>query len=448
MVFYINTKRKVAETKDINAGITNAIILKFVKDKVEAKEKIQAKESEKEFSTKQWNVNSGIPPGEPYNTIIYENKNPNTKVVFMSTWDIKCGIATYTSYLLNNINKLYNDEIAGVFPINNKNDMYKIESDIVHIQHEFGIMPQKIEIDSKVIITFHAVHKTSKSLLKQLENNLNIIGYIAHSKSVEKILRIHTKKDVYLIPHGSEIITLDKQYTTKSSIREALNFDKLGITNEDKCAFAFGFQSGDKNFNRIIDACKNTNVKLIISGAKHECKYANKLNNYNKKNVIILNKFLSDTEINMFSSACDLLIFDYASKKHYSCSGAMHRVVGSGNPVICSRINHFNDIIENKHCLKFYDQKELELKIKKALENSVEFSEKSLKYANETSWENVAKQHLDVYLKCINTKNDVIKINTINTNNELIGNKIINNKIIYNKTIEDNKKLDVTNKET
>lgn len=402
MAFYINTKRKVATPKSINAGITNAINLKFVKDRVESKEKIQAKEiseTQKISSAKLWNVNCGLPQPGPYITINYKNNKPETKITFMSTWGVKCGIATYTSYLLNNINKLHGDEIVDVFPLNDKDNVYKIDNDIVHIQHEFGIIPKRIETDSKVIITFHAIPKSSKYIIKQLESTFNVVGYIAHSKVIEKTLNLYTKKDVHLIPHGSEIITLDKQYSTKASIRKELNFDKLGISENDKCAFAFGFQSADKNFNRVIEACRNTNIKLIISGAKHENEYINKLVSNDKKKVIFLNKFLNDTEINMYSSACDLLIFDYMPQKHYSCSGAMHRIIGSGNPVICSRINHFNDIIENEYCLKFDGQKELELKIKKSLEKSSEFSEKSLKYANETSWENVAKQHLSVYEK-------------------------------------------------
>jgi len=402
MSYFINTKQKVAKDKEIDISIKNAIYLKLGETNVQSL---------------------------PYSSVVYDNDNPNIKIVYLSTWNIKCGIATYTSYLLNNINKLCSEEIAGVFPIVNKDNMYKIERDIVHIQHEFGIMPKRIETNSKVIITFHAVHKNPKYVMKQIENNVNVVGYIAHSKVVKDVLSANTKKDVYLISHGSEIIKLDKQYNTKASIRKALNLDKLGITDEDKCAFAFGFQSGDKNFNSIIEACKNTNIKLIISGAKHECEYTNKLISYNKKNVIFLNKFLDDTEINMFSSACDLLIFDYVSQKHYSCSGAMHRVIGSGNPVICSRINHFNDIIENKECLKFNGQKELELKIKKALENFEEYSKKSLEYSNKTSWENVAKQHLDVYLKCMNAKDDVIESddieNTETTNNINKANKEI-----------------------
>ncbi len=432
MVYYINTERKVAKNKDVGVDINNAINFKFVKNKVEDKKEIQTKESlNKQFSKKLWNINTGIPPEEPYNTITYKNKNLNTKIVFISTWDIKCGIATYTSYLLKNI-KVYNNEIADVFPVNDRNNLYKIENDIVHIQHEFGMIPQKIETDSKVLITFHTIYKNQSFIMKQYENALNVVGYIAHSKAIKDILMKSTEKDVHLIPHGSEIM----EHYEKSLIRKELSFDKLGIKDDDKCAFVFGFQSGNKDFIRIIEACKNTNVKLIISGAKHECGYTNDLLfKITKKDVVILNRYLTDEEVNKFSSACDLLIFDCKSERHYSCSGAMHRVIGSGNPVICSRVNHYNDIIEHEDCLKFEGQKELELKIKKALEKNEEYSKKSLKYANRTSWGNVAKQHLKVYKRYIDMDIDKKVDDKEITDNGTVVKEIVDKETVVKETI-------------
>ncbi len=99
-------------------------------------------------------------------------------------------------------------------------------------------------------------------------------------------------------------------------------------------------------------------------------------------------------------------------QNHFSASSAMHRIVGAGRPVICSRINHFSDIeeVENNNmlydglsgdCLKFDSQEELEEKIKYALENREEFGGKSLDYARRTSREEMAKKHMHVYGKYI-----------------------------------------------
>ncbi len=392
----------------LQTTIKNAIFLKIPNKPVEVdvKKHDEAKEISDKMKFTAWNIGTGITAGKPSNVINYESKNLDAKVTLMSTFGIKCGIATYTSYLLENINKYLEkenlNEPVDIFPMNDKKFIYKIKNDIIHLQHEYGIIPKGMFIEGKVIITFHSVFTHPKVMLKQFENDLDVVCYIAHSKAAAKVLRENTNKQIYIIPHGSKVI--DFNHEPKSLIRKELNFDKLGINDWDKCVFIFGFQSADKNFTRILNACKNTNMKVIISGAKHECEYEN-ASLKSGGNVILLNKFLDEKEVDMYSSACDLLIFDYISQKHYSVSGAMHRVVGAGTPVICSRINHFIDIVENEQCLKFYDQEELELKIKEALEKNEEYSKKALEFANSTSWEVSAKMHLDIYRKYMNNEN-------------------------------------------
>ena len=102
----------------------------------------------------------------------------------------------------------------------------------------------------------------------------------------------------------------------------------------------------------------------------------------------------------MYALASDFLLFDYAGKDHYSVSGAMHRIIGSGRPVICSDIRHFNDIENEKSCLKFKDHKGLERCIRLVLENPSErerLEMEARRYAEKTSWEKVAQKHIAIY---------------------------------------------------
>jgi glycosyltransferase involved in cell wall biosynthesis len=320
-------------------------------------------------------------------------------VMFVSTWGIKCGIATYTEHLLNSINKVR--YVAGIFPINNRELPYTVDAGaggVVHIQHEFGIMPAKFNSGSKVIVTFHTVPKNIKKTLEHFEGKFNIIGYIVHFEMGRSILSNNTKKEVWIIPHGSKIIPCASAANMKQCAREWLNFDKLGIKDGEDCAFMFGFQSGNKNFNQVIDACNSVGIKLIISGGTHQSGFTNIHGNYNN-NVIFLNKYLNDIETDLFALSSDILLFDYLSQDHYSCSGAMHRVIGAGRPIICSRTDHFTDVVENEHCLKFKDRAELESKIREGLDRRDELGENALQYAISTSWDNVARQHLEIYKK-------------------------------------------------
>ncbi len=317
-------------------------------------------------------------------------------VMLVSTWGIRCGIATYTAHLLNAINKV--QDIAGIYPVNNRESSYSVDAGIVHIQHEFGIMPANLNSSSKMIVTFHTIPTNIKKTLDYFESKYNIVGYVTHFEKGRELISGGTRKEVWLIPHGSKVIPCVVNTRIRECAREWLDFDKLGIKDGEDCAFMFGFQSGNKNADRLMNACKNAGIKLIISGGKHQCGFSNiNINGMHSSNVLFLNRFLNDVETDLFALASDILLFDYVPQDHYSCSGAMHRVIGAGKPVICTRTNHFTDLEENVHGLKFKDQAELELKIKEGLERRDELGRNSFDYSITTSWENAARHHLEIY---------------------------------------------------
>jgi glycosyltransferase involved in cell wall biosynthesis len=157
----------------------------------------------------------------------------------------------------------------------------------------------------------------------------------------------------------------------------------------------FGFQSADKNYKRLMDAAKNAGIHIIISGAPH--RLMGSLFLANNKNVTFINRFLSENEVNLYALASDILLFDYNKNDNFSASGAMHRVIGAGRPIVCSDIRHFNDVSHNYNCLKFKNQPKLERCIKSALKDSVRLGLAAREYANKTSWEKVSKSHIDIY---------------------------------------------------
>lgn len=353
---------------------------------------------------------SGIEIGQTTSTklkvpLIERNNHLDiNKIVMVSTWKIKCGIATYTEDLSKSINKICVKERSKnnviIYPLNSGICNDSIDGRLVHFQHEYGIIPTVPRSGSKVIVTFHTVSDMGLTI-PDYEKKLNIVGYVVHFIESKAIIEKYTKKDIWLIPHGSKIIPCANvnMERLKEYARDLLLFDELGITVDEPCAFAFGFQSGNKNLNRLVQACKNTRIKLIISGAVHQSGYKYSINS--SDNIVFLNQYLNNMEIDLYALASDLLLFDYAPQNHYSCSGAMHRVVGAGRPVICSRTNHFVDIAENEHCLKFGDQTELESKILEALERKQELGKKAYNYAELTSWEIVARKHMEMYGKIL-----------------------------------------------
>lgn len=310
------------------------------------------------------------------------------KIVLLSTWNVKCGIATYTNHLLDHLNSVHKSNLFTVFPVNNGAIQGTIDAKLLHLQHEYGIIHTPPSSDSKMIITWHTVPANINNTIRSYEAKVkNIVAFIVHSEPSRSY--IHTSKDVHVVSHGSVLMPEMK----KEDAKKALN-----IKIDKPIGFVFGFQSGDKNYGELIDAAKDTGIHLMISGAAHGARTKSQCIS-NNEHVTFLNTYLTEDQVNLYASASDILLFDYAQHSQYSVSGAMHRIVGSGRPVICSDIRHFSDI---DIALKFRDLNGLECAIVKALEEQESLGKLSLEYAKKTSWENVAQRHIEIYKKYVN----------------------------------------------
>ena len=326
--------------------------------------------------------------------ILEEERMSVNKIVLASTWGISCGIATYTKYLLDELDKIV-PNLFVIDPIIDGKLKYVDRGKLIHLQHEIGIVPEPPEnIRGKLIVTWHAVSKRTDARIKEYESKYDVVAHIVHSEHMRRSLdvskdarrSINKSKHVWAVPHGSTLIPeMKKEYARMI----------LGININIPIGFVFGFQGKDKNYQRLIDAARNTGIHIIISGAQH--KPGNSFNIANDKNVTFINRFIEENEVNLYAQASDILLFDYIGKSHYSVSGALHRIIGARRPVVCPDINHFGDIENGTDCLKFKDQEELEKCIRHALENTEKFSLAAKNYAEKTSWEKIAKMHMEIY---------------------------------------------------
>jgi glycosyltransferase involved in cell wall biosynthesis len=326
-----------------------------------------------------------------------------SKIVILSTWGIRCGIAGYSSYLISAINKIL-PESTFIHKMNSRDSKYKIEGDvgIVHIEHEFGIWPYhwpNISSKCKVIVTFHTISDSEKMkhTMKGFEKHYNVSGYIVHNEVARS--NLSTSKNIWTIPHGSTIIPeMDRK-----EARRRIGLGELG--DGKKIGFVFGFQSGDKHYERLINTARKVGIYLLVSGApRDDVKIDKSIFKGNNSGTIFIKKYLNEEEVNLYSLASDILLFDYSAKEHYSVSGAMHRIIGSGRPVICSDIRHFGDIENEVSCLKFKDDKGLERCLRKVLDDTNErerLEREARKYAESTSWEKVAQKHINLYRRYI-----------------------------------------------
>lgn len=321
-------------------------------------------------------------------------------VVMVSSWDTMCGIAIYTEDLLRELKRSDYKKYVGRFIVKNVNSLkhtIRNKYGITHLQHEFGIMPKPPRIKGKVIVTFHTIPDDIGHTLKKFESAIDVVGYIVPCPGALRYMAGKTSKDIYTIPLGSKLISDDNSGITKEEARKRIGFPKSDINIP--MGFVFGFQSRNKNYDRLARAARNTGVHLIISGSIHNCGYKSKMTS--NENVTIIGRHLTDKEIDLYALASDLLLFDYVDQDHYSSSASLHRTVGSGRPIICCDTKHFNDV-QYSGCLKFKDQQGLEKCMLNALANQESLGKAALEYARNTSWKDVAKRHIEIYNKYMN----------------------------------------------
>jgi len=332
---------------------------------------------------------------------IYEDK-----IVFVSTWGVNCGIALYTKDLLESLDKLK----PGLFTVRNIDTVYSqkgkgkgtgLSSKLIELQHEFGIIPKPPEIGGKVIITWHTIPSDIEKTVKLFESKLNVVAHIVPCEGALEYLKpgVVTMKDVHVVSLGSRLMPLVR----KEDARQLLDFDRLGIADKN-IGFVFGFQSKNKNYQRLISAARNTGLYLIISGSIHKCGYNSNI--VSNEGMTVIDRYLSDAEIDLYALASDILLFDYTIQDHYSSSSALHRIVGAGRPVITVDTNHFSDIDRNI-ALKFNYQRGLENCIVRALSDHDRLGQLALEYAKRTSREEMAKKRLKIYSKYVDIRGSV-----------------------------------------
>jgi hypothetical protein len=325
-------------------------------------------------------------------TSIQDNKTQEhfDKIVLVSTWNVKCGIALYTEDLYNEFNKLYPD-LFMINPINRGMLQNNIKAKLTHLQHEFGIMPNPPPVEGKVIMTWHTIPRNMENAIRRFESALDIVAHIALCEGAREYIR--TAKDVHIVSLGSKLMDNNIKKEDAKKI--------VGLSHINKpIGFVFGYQSPNKNYARLTNAARSTGIHLVISGSTHCSGYRSNI--LNNEHVTFLNRYLTDEEIDMFALASDMLLLDYADQDHYSSSSALHRTVGSSRPIICARTKHFGDIREDVDgALKFSNQEELEKCIRNALERKEELGTKALEFAKRTSREEAAKQHIRIYRKYV-----------------------------------------------
>lgn len=212
--------------------------------------------------------------------------------------------------------------------------------------------------------------------------------------------------DITIIPLGTPVF---KPYEIGKARKQ------LKINESDFLMTQIGFLGADKGMLDIIKAIPNINIpnfKLAFAGGFHplasqihkpyvaECmKTAIKLGVVPK--IIFLGKILSEEEINLWASASNFLILNQEMIFGSSTSASAHRILFSGKPIIMSQSPKLSEFIHEIQCVKTFPDKITET-VNKLYENKVlqnKISLGALEHGKKTTFEVIAKKHLEVYSK-------------------------------------------------
>ncbi len=225
------------------------------------------------------------------------------KIAIVSTYPpIKCGIATYTSYLTKELKSLKNEihivsqfgakgrRVYGVFKADDPDlaekiskTIAKLSPKVVHIQHEYGLYGEhkKVNIISllhklksfhiPLVITLHTVYeefnKEEKLIIKELTKLADAI--IVHHHYQKEAIRsaIGNADQIYVIPHGVRII---------EPIPRAKK--RLGLEGK-KVVLLSGYFRASKGFEKMVNlfpriAEELSEAVLVIAGGTRLPEYS------------------------------------------------------------------------------------------------------------------------------------------------------------------------------
>ncbi|MGB9926804.1 MAG: glycosyltransferase [Methanosarcina sp.] len=388
--------------------------------------------------------------------------NNQLKVLFIGTYVPKeCGIATFTSDLLNSISGEHRDVRCEVIALNDPSETYdypeevvfqiqkdKIEdyykaadyinqsdADVVCLQHEFGlfwgdagdyIFTILSAINKPVITTMHTVirepepeYRVSTEKLIQYSDKLVVMSQTA----------VEMLKDVYQAPEDKiEVIfhgVPDCPFNNCEKYKQLLKLKGAPLV------LTFGLLSQNKGIESMLDALPGVvsqypDLVYLVLGATHPSIKKTQGETYRhflqkkvselglEKNVIFHDKFVEKEELCNYILASDIYVSPYLSREQI-VSGALTYAIGMGKAIISTPYWYAQEMLaENKGLLvDFGDTDGFKNSLLHLIENPEECDKirrKAYEFGRKMTWKNVGKEYKLVFSKALKSYSTYPKI--------------------------------------
>lgn len=371
------------------------------------------------------------------------------KVIYISSYiPRKCGIATYTKDLTNDINQLNPLALAEIMAINRPTDnfsypwevKFKIcqddlqtylqaanyinqsEADIVHLQHEFGLFGGKggdyvialgETIKKPLVVTFHTIVDDPVSEFGIVQKRL--IEYpraiiTMMQQGAQKLRESYTvpEEKVAVIPHGTPDLPFGgtEHFKKRKRLKGKIVLGNINLLSKNK-----GVEFSLEAVAKI--AKKYPNIIYLVVGQTHPVvlekegeKYRRFLKNLCRKlnienKVRFINEYLPLEDLVEWLQTMDFYITPYLAPQQ-SSSGALAYAIGAGKSCISTPYLYAKEALdENRGVLvPFKDSEAIVQSVIELIENPEKrkkIEANAYKYGRLMTWANVSLQHLDLF---------------------------------------------------
>jgi glycosyltransferase involved in cell wall biosynthesis len=370
------------------------------------------------------------------------------EVAYVSTFPPKkCGIATFTSDLVNSISQLKNLKAQKIISIDggrlletaDESSGYKIGRDfvedyvlmadfinhssvnVVNIQHEFGIFGGESgeyicsfldKLKRPVATTLHTVlpnfeNKTKEVFNRVVERSTNLIVLNETTRELVKGYGVPSKK-IKAIPHGCPDLPIVSSEKVKTA---------LGLKNKVVLS-TFGLLSKGKGIEYVIQALpeiikREPRIVYNVIGVTHPQVKRSEGENYRNTllkmaenlgvsgHVKFLNRFLSKPELYNYLQATDVYITPYPSPNQVS-SGTLSYALAAGKAVVSTPYLHAKEALDEGRGMlcKFNDSASIAEKVTEIIENKSlrrSLEQNAYNYSRKFTWPLVAKKYLALF---------------------------------------------------
>lgn len=378
-------------------------------------------------------------------------EGPN--VAFLSTYPPReCGIATYTSDLVDAISRLYVLGPPVVTAINDRGSYYdypnavKIQIDreevetyvkaaeainksginVVNLQHEYGLfggvwgdhLTSFLEkIEKPVVTTLHTVLQDPVPDAKRvLEEVLRYSDYVivmakVGIKILEQLYGTYADKVRY-IPHGCPNVPFIKSETIKQSqgLHDRVVLSTFGLLSRGK-----GIEYAIRAIPQIAEA--EPSVLYLVIGETHPEVRKHEGEKYRQflidlvgqlgieENVRFVNRFLEKSDLIRFLQATDIYILPYPNRGQIS-SGTLLYALSTGKAIVSTPFLHAEEVMSEGCAMRceFKDQDSIADSVKTLLQYDHlhdKYERRAYEYSRDMIWPNVAMKYVNLFYEAL-----------------------------------------------